>query len=199
VGWKAGMGTQAAMAAAGIEAPLVGFLTERTLQDPEVALAVDGWANAKSEPEVALRLRRDVSAGASRADVLEAVGAIGPAIEVVDLGATEDIAAVLAGNIFHRAFWLGPMRAVRHGLIEPLLDIEIDGATVATEVDPTAALGDLVDVVAAVADQLPLADAAARAGDVVITGSAVPAIALEGVGRVAVRLHGGGTVTAQFC
>jgi 2-keto-4-pentenoate hydratase len=60
------------------------------------------------------------------------------------------------------------------------LAIRVAGRAAVEDVDPRVALGDLADVVRALADQLPLADDAIRAGDVVITGSAVPALALAG-------------------
>jgi 2-keto-4-pentenoate hydratase len=196
LGWKAGLGTTAAMAKVGTDAPLVGFLTDASLVPGGQAVAIDGWGAPTLEPEVALRLGADVPAGASRDDVLAAIDAVGPAIELIDLGPPDDVEAVLAGNIFHRAVLLGPLAPWPGAptLRDVRLEVRVAGQTPMTDIDPRAALGDLADVVRALADQLPLAGEAMRAGDVVITGSAMPAIALAGGEDVEVSLPGIGHV-----
>jgi 2-keto-4-pentenoate hydratase len=196
LGWKAGFGTAAAMAKIGTDAPVVGFLTDATLVAGGQTVDTDGWAVPTLEPEVAIRLGADAPAGASLDDVLAAIDAVGPAIELVDLGPADDLEAVLAGNIFHRIVVLGPLAPWpgSRSLQDVRLEVRIAGQAPITDVDPRTALGDLADVVRALADQLPLAGESIRAGDVVITGSAVPAIALTGREEVEVTLPGIGRV-----
>lgn len=191
LGWKAGFGTTAALAALGTEAPLVGFLTERTLLPDGATCSTAGWGKPVLEPEVAVRLGRDLPANATAQDAAQAIDAIAPAIELVDLAeAGTDVEAILAANIFHRHVLLGPFEPLRAGIA--LSDVRVDvrglDRVTADQVDPTQLLGDLADVVRHLADALPLAGDGLRAGDVVITGSVIPAIAVVSGDRVEVAI-----------
>lgn len=198
-GWKAGLGTAAAMDRVATGAPVAGFLTDATHVADGGRVTLDGWTAPTFEPELAIRVDADVAAEASLDDVAAAVGAIAPAIELVDLGPPDDLVAVLAGNVFHRAYLVGAWTpASADDVAAARLDVAIDDAKRATEVDPAAALGDLVAVVRSVAAQAALAGAGLRAGELVITGSAIPAIALAGGETLTVTLTGRGqAVTAR--
>jgi 2-oxo-3-hexenedioate decarboxylase len=197
LGWKAGLGTAAAMERVGTRAPVVGFLTSATLVPDGGEVDVAGWDAPMLEAEVAVRLGRDLPAGADRDQALAAVEAIAPAIELVDLGAPDDLEAVLAGNVFHRAVLLGAFAPcpAGAGLAAARLDVHVGTAEGTTGVDPALLLGDLADVLRALADQLPAADAAMRAGDVIITGAAIAAIPLTAGARAHVALAGGAAVS----
>lgn len=187
-GWKAGLGAAAAMQKVGTVAPVAGFLTSATqLQDGGRA-AIDGWAAPTFEPELAVRVDRDVAGDATSDAVRAAIGAVAPAIELVDLGAPDDVEAVLAGNIFHRAYAVGPWTAVP--VDEARLRVTVGDEVRADDVDPSAVLGDLVEVVRAIAAQAALSAGGLRAGELVITGSAIPAIALAGPATLSVALVG---------
>jgi 2-keto-4-pentenoate hydratase len=198
VGWKAGLGTEAAMAAVSIEAPLTGFLTEASRASGMTrtdGLPIDDWRNAKLEAEVAVRVDRPVPAGADRDTVAAAIAELAPAIEIVDLGDPSDIEQALAGNLFHRAFELGsfvPVLLPERGLDGLRMTVTRDAHALAVDVDPRDLLGDLVEVVRAVADQLPLAGDELRAGDVIMTGSAIAPESLAGGERFEVALRGVG-------
>lgn len=185
LGWKAGLGTAAAMDKVGTTAPVAGFLTSDTLIESGGELDVASWTKPTFEPELSVRLGAGLR-----------VDAIAPAIELVDLGAIDDLETVLAGNVFHRAFVLGDWLAVDDpsAVGAARLDVSIDGVPHATDVDPAAALGELVEVAGAVVAQVALSGREARAGDVIITGSAIGAVALSGAAELAVTLRGAGTV-----
>jgi len=198
VGWKAGLGTAQAMEAVSITAPLVGFLTSASQADGMTTtdgLPIDAWRNAMLEAEVAVRVDRTVPAGADRETVEAAIGEIAPAIEIVDLGDPGDIEQVLAANLFHRAFAFGPFEpASGDELAAARLTVAREGQDPRAGIDPADVLGDLVAVVRAVADQIPLSGDELQAGDVVITGSAIAPVALEGGERFEVVLEGAGGV-----
>lgn len=198
-GWKAGLGTAAAIEKVGTGAPVAGFLTDATRIADGGRVVLDGWRSPTFEPELAIRIAADVPADASLDDVAAAIGAVAPAIELVDLEPPDDLVAVLAGNVFHRAYLVGAWTAAAAADVAAArLDVTIDGVQRATEVDPAAALGDLVAVVRSVAAQAALAGAGLRAGELVITGSAIPAIALTGGETMTVTLTGRGPgVTAR--
>jgi 2-keto-4-pentenoate hydratase len=201
LGWKAGFGTAAAMNGLGTQAPLVGFLTEQTLRPDGATCEIGGWDKPILEPEVAVRLGRDLAPGASREEAAAAIDAVAPAIELVDLhGPTDDVEAILAANIFHRHVLLGAFRPVSDDvrLDAVRLDVLEGDAIRAEGVDATELLGDLADVVRHLADQIPATGDRLQAGDVVITGSAVPAIPVSPGDRITVRAAGLGQVEVRL-
>ena len=199
VGWKAGLGTAQAMEAVSIAAPLAGFLTDGSLVSAPTAadgLSVQEWPNARLEAEIAVRVQQTVPAGSDHDTVAAAVAEIVPAIEIVDLGDVADIEQVLAANLFHRAFLFGPFApATAAQLAAARLTVSQQGEDARTGIDPGELLGDLVEVVRALADQIPLSGDELRAGDVVMTGSAIAPVPLLGGERFEVALDGGGAVT----
>ena len=109
LGWKLGLGTPAAMEKLGTSAPLVGFLTDRSVVDGECSIG--GWGKPTAEPEVAIHLAADVPGGAGAEEAAAAIGGLGAAVEVVDIGDASDVEEILAGDIFHRHVVLGPAGA----------------------------------------------------------------------------------------
>jgi len=188
IGWKAGLGAAAAMEKVGTSAPVAGFVTSVTLVASGGQVTLGGWGAPTFEPELAVRVDRDLAGDASAEAARAAIGAVAPAIELVDLSAPDDLEAVLAGNIFHRAYAVGPWTPVP--IDEARLRVTIDDDVHADDVDPSAVLGDLVEVVRAIAAQAALASDGLRAGELVITGSAIPAVALEGAATLTVALAG---------
>ncbi len=190
------------MQAASIDAPLTGFLTNASLASGMTThrRAVDrrlaqrqARARGRGADWHRRASRRRPADGAER-DLRDA-----PAIEIVELGDPGDIEQVLAENMFHRAFLFGPFSdADGTDLAAVRLSVSQDGGEPQAGIDPATVLGDLVEVVRAVADQAPLADDVLRAGDVVMTGSVLPAIAIVGGERFEVTLPGAGSVTLQI-
>src|SRR5215207_951221 len=106
IGWKLGLGTPAAMEKHGTSAPLVGFLTNRGLREPGAEVPIGAWTKPAAEPEVAVHIAHDVPAGGDPDAAAAAIGGLGVAIELVDLGDGE-VEEILAGDIFHRHVVLG--------------------------------------------------------------------------------------------
>ncbi|MBZ5737936.1 fumarylacetoacetate hydrolase family protein [Nocardioides mangrovi] len=178
IGWKAGFGAPASLAALEIDRPLVGFLTRSRLLPSGTSASVSSWTKPMLEAEVCAHLASDVGPGWTPAEALAAVGGWSVAIELADLSfAPTDVEAILASNIYHRHVILGP---VVPALPSPLsFSVTKDGSEVATTSDPEALTGDLGFVLASTADTLAACGAGLRAGDVVITGSVIPPLALE--------------------
>jgi 2-keto-4-pentenoate hydratase len=177
LGWKAGFGSPAGLAKFGIDRPLVGFLTRDRLLPSGATVSVADWTNPMFEAEVAAHLSADIGPGATPAEALAAVGGWSVAIELADVTPPpNDIEEILAGNIFHRHVLLGP---VVDSLPLPLsFSVLKNGEEVAATSDPEALTGELGFVLASMADTLADRGAGLRAGDVVITGSVIPPIAV---------------------
>jgi 2-keto-4-pentenoate hydratase len=177
VGWKVGFGSTAAMARLGIDAPLVGFLNDKTQLASGGTAALTNWTNGLAEPEIALYLGRDLDAGADRETAKAAIAAVGPAIELADINfPPEDVEAILAGDVYHRHFILGRADSLRAGCV-------LDGLVgrvyhneneIAAVTDSQSLTGDLIDIVRQVADLLAAFGETLRAGELIITGSIMP-------------------------
>ena len=164
VGWKVGVGDRERIGGG----PVIGHLTSATQLEPGSAYRAAGDADLHADAEVALELGCDVDPDADAGAAHAAIAGYGAALELVDLGEPGDAEAIVAANVFHRAFALGPSRpsppagGVRARL---LVNGEVR-ADAASEAD----LAELVQVVArllgAIGERL-------QAGDRIITGSVV--------------------------
>jgi len=159
LGWKVGFGSTAAMERLGIDAPLVGFLTDRSLVASGSEVSLDGWTAPLLEPEVAIHVGEDGG-----------IAAVGAAIELADLDAPPtDPAAILAGNVYQRHVILGTRRTP--GPAGLRARVHRAGTLAAGADDVEELTGDLAGVLALVHG---IVGGQLRPGDVVIAGSVVP-------------------------
>lgn len=197
IGWKAGFGAPASLASLGTDRPLVGFLTRERLLPSGATVPVSTWTKPVLEAEVAARLSSDIGGGAIPAEALAAVGGWSVAIELADVSfAPSDVELILAGNIYHRHVVLGPVVSPRPS--SPSFSVLRDGEEVAATSSPEDLTGELGLVLASMAGTLAACGAGLRAGDVIITGSVVPPLAVadgerwhvvaDGLGEVVVGL-----------
>jgi 2-keto-4-pentenoate hydratase len=182
LGWKVGLGAPATMQKMGLQAPLVGFLMTRALLLSGSTASLKGWIRPVAEPEIAVRMARDLPGGATPEAALTAVKEILPAIELADLDPVptpDNLDAVLAGDIYQRHVLLcGNTRA--SGSVAGLTSRLIRrGAEANRTGDPEALTGKLADIVALVANTLAAFGEKLAAGDVIITGSITPPLMLE--------------------
>jgi 2-keto-4-pentenoate hydratase len=197
IGWKLGLGTPAAMEQHGTTAPLVGFLTDRGLRESGSELAIGGWAKPTAEPEIAVHIATDVPQDADRDAAGAAIGGLGVAIEIVDIEGGE-VEEILAGDIFHRHVVLGPATAFDGVALDDLRGEIRHGEGAQHVDDPLALVGDPVAAVAHLATHLAAFGETVRAGEVLITGSIVPALAVAPGDRLRYRLDPLGELALTF-
>ena len=198
LGWKLGMGVPAAMEKLGTDAPLVGYLLAGARVDDGGTVSLEGWGNAKLEPEIAAHLGADLAPGASREQAEAAIAGLGVAIELVDLDPdADDPEAILAADIFQRHVLLGPV-VEGAGASGTSARVLRDGEEDAAAADATAATGDPIDLVLHVANVVGDAGEMLRAGEVVICGSVVPALDVAPGETIEVQLDPLGTLTVSF-
>jgi 2-keto-4-pentenoate hydratase len=124
----------------------------------------------QADAEVCLRLERDVEPGADRATARDAIGGFGAALELVDLGSPpDDPESIVAANVFHRGFILGPLNR------ELPPEGSFNGRLVVNgQVRAEALPGrDFAELVRSVAALLGAMGEGLQAGDCVITGAVV--------------------------
>ena len=203
LGWKVGFGAPAMLKLLNITGPLVGFLTRNARVQSGASVSLAGWLKPVAEPEIAVHIGRDLPAGADRATAEAAIAGISPAIELVDLTSPpEDPEPILGGNIYQRHVVVDGAGPARAGGAADGLTCRIirRGSESARTSDPQANTGEWIDIVRHVADVLAAFGERLRAGEIIITGSVVPPLAIEPgedalafevepVGRVAVRFQ----------
>jgi 2-keto-4-pentenoate hydratase len=182
LGWKVGLGAPATMERLKLAAPIVGFLMQRGLLLSGSTASLAGYIKPVAEPEICVRMARDLPAGASADEAAAAVKEIFPAIELADLDpapAIDNLDAVLEGDIFQRHVVLcGNTRANANtsGLTSRVFR---HGKEANVTTDPEALTGKLPDIVAHVASTLAAFGEKLAAGDVIITGSITPPLLIE--------------------
>jgi 2-keto-4-pentenoate hydratase len=106
-----------------------------------------------------------------------------------------DVEEILAGDIFHRHVVLGGASDVQPDELRG--EIVHRGEVVGVD-DPWALVGDPVTAVAHLAEHLGAFGERVRAGDVLITGSIVPALAVAPGERLEYRLEPLGALAIDF-
>jgi 2-oxo-3-hexenedioate decarboxylase len=200
VGWKIAFNVPAVQEQLRISAPVIGALSSGGQLEPGARHSLAGGTRVGIEPEVAVHVSARVSAGESREQATRAIGALAPAIEVVDIDMPfENLERLLAQNVFQRAFVLGPSHDERAG---GALD-EVTASVYKNGVEQESAraadvLGDLADTVILVADLLGELGDALDPGDVIITGSLTPIVWVEAGDRIEVDLGPLGRIEVSF-
>ena len=201
IGWKVGLGAPATMEKMRLAAPIVGFLMHRAVLLQNGTAALKGYIKPVAEPEIAVRMARDLPAGATADQAAAAVKEIFPAIELADLDpipAPDNLDAVLECDIFQRHVVFSDK--TRAGLSTSGLISRVYRRGTETNVtdDPEALTGKLPDIVAHVGNTLAAFGEKLAAGDIIITGSITPPLmiepdemelthVLEPIGKVSVR------------
>lgn len=200
VGWKVGLNAPEAQEKAGIDASLVGFLTDATVLESGAEYSLAGGRQVGIEPELAAHLVNDLDAEATPEQVAEAIGAVGPAVEIVDVDRDfDELEAILEGNIFHRAVIFGEPDSKRAGgdLTGLVAEVKRNGSQ---EWTAAAAHGyeNLGAIVAGVARRLGEVGEVLHAGDRVIAGSLTPIEWVSPGDEVAVDFGRLGKLTVTF-
>jgi 2-keto-4-pentenoate hydratase len=197
IGWKLGFGAPNWLEKFAIPGPLVGFLPASRRHPPGATVSVEGWRKPVAEPEVAVFLGSDVD---DPDQVASAVTAVAPAIELADVHPPpEDMAEVVAGNIFHRAVVLGDPGSGRAGADIAGLRAHVtrDGSEEAVVTDLEALTGELVTTLSHTARLLGAFGERLRAGEVVIMGSVTPPLPIQPGTQIGFRLAPLPTITVS--
>jgi 2-keto-4-pentenoate hydratase len=179
IGWKLGLGAPAARADLGLPGPLVGFLSSAAALPSGSRVPVRGWVKPALEPELAVHVGPSLGASDEQSEATQAIAAVGPAIEIVDVDSPrEDLEAVVGGNIYQRHVILGPAEPSRAGGDTSGIagSITSRGDEVSRTDDPTALTGRLDELTAYVARWLAAIGERLEPGQVIICGSIVPLI-----------------------
>ncbi len=182
LGWKLAFGGPAAMERLRTNAPLVGFLMQSALVPSGSTLSLSNWKKPAAEPEIAVHLGKDLSAGADGSTAMSAIAGLGPAIEVADVDhPSDDVEGTLACNIYQRHVILGRSDRSRAGGVLDSLSARVlrNGKEIANTTDLEALTGELIDIVRHTANLLAAFGESLQAGQIIIAGSITPPIWVE--------------------
>lgn len=196
VGVKQGFTSSTMRDKLGIPFPVLGTLHWSMEVADGGTFELAGHIAPRLEVEVVFSLSAAVPRGATRAEVLAAVGGVAAGVEIID-GRYRDfrfaVTDVIADNTSAAAYAVGAWRSGVPELGGLPVTLEFNGARLATG-DTSVILGHPLDALcnaARLADELgePLG-----IGDIVFAGSAIDPVPIPGPGRVEARIAGLGSV-----
>ena len=182
LGWKVGLGAPASMEKLKITAPVVGFLMQKAQLPSGATVSLKSYLRPVAEPEIAVRMARDLGGGTTEAAALAAIADIRPAIELADLDpvpAPDNLDVVVAGDIYQRHVILCEQSRAGASLDGIVSRVSRRGAEVNRTSDPEALTGKMGNIVAHVANTLAAFGEKLSAGDFIITGSITPPPLIE--------------------
>lgn len=189
VGLKMGFTSEAMRRQMGVEQPNCGWLTDAMALEPGEALDLSTLIHPRVEPEVALRLGRDLGWPAEAAQVAAAVDAWAPALEIVDSrfhayrfrgeDNTADNSSAAAFVVGDWRQWPADLSGLRIRLLLDGLVVEEGGAE-AVMGHPLNSLGEAARMAAGLGRPL-------QAGMIVLTGGVTSAHPIAEVERIEAR------------
>jgi 2-keto-4-pentenoate hydratase len=200
IGWKVGLTAPAIQSQFQVDEPVFGCLLEEGKLPSGHVLSAD-LINPGFENEICVLLGRDLAPTATLAEVSRAIGALFPAIEIIETRGdfTRQLALAIADNAQQKAFVLG----------SPVLPGEIDLAAGAVRVHRNgveiasgkgdAVLGHPFNSVAWLARKLADFGEQLRAGDFVMTGSFTRQFPLSSGDRIEAVFDRVGAVSVAVC
>jgi 2-keto-4-pentenoate hydratase len=201
IGWKLAYSTGERKQKFGLTAPLTGYLTERAVTASGGLLTLAEWTKAVVEPEIAVYMGRDLGCNADRDAIGRAIRGIGPALELADVvKRSDDIAEILALNIYQRGVVLGPCDTSRAGgdLSGVRARVYRNQKEIADTTDPEALPGELIELVGCAANRLAECGEALRTGQVIITGTIIPPLVVQSSEEIAFSLEPIGSISIRF-
>jgi 2-keto-4-pentenoate hydratase len=201
LGWKLAFGGPAAMARLKTNAPLVGFLMDRAVVSSGSTISIDGWKKPAAEPELAVYLGKDLSAGSDRKTAIDAIEALGPAIEIADVtNPPENVEQTLACDIYQRHVVIGKKDRTRAGGIVDGLRCQVNcsGREIEAPEDIQTFTGELIAILQHTANVLGAFGEQLQAGELIITGSMTPPILVGSGDEISFTLSPIGTISANF-
>jgi 2-keto-4-pentenoate hydratase len=179
-GYKIGLTSARMQAMCGIDQPVAGVVLGPRVHASGVVLDAASYGRLGLEFEIGVRLARDLPPAGrafTRDDIAAAVGAVFPAVELVDDRRcdykTLDVLSLVADNSWNAGIVVGAPQSAWPALDACEAIVWADGV----ELDRgfgRDALGHPFNPLTWLANHLAAAGAALKAGDIVMTGSIVP-------------------------
>ncbi len=187
LGWKTGFSMPSDQQRLNLPCAMVGFLSRARCFRSGDHYLPPASANLLVEPEIALQMSSDVPAGATTGQALASIACYSAALELVDTtrSVTDDMEAILAGNLFHDNLVLGdialPARDYHRDLLT--LSLRINGEKtriLELEEEPERVPVNFSAIILTVATTLAAQGERLQKGDWIITGAATKPLSVSG-------------------
>jgi 2-keto-4-pentenoate hydratase len=205
-GWKIAATSEAGQKHINVDGPMAGRILAETVIANGGTAPMAGNEMRVAEPEFAFRMQRDLPPRSSpygRAEVLDAVGTLHPAIEIPDSRFADFVSAgaaqIIADNACAHLFVLGAATDTdwrRLDLVEQRPLISLRGRQYAGH--GKTVLGDPLTALAWLANELRKLGVTLRAGEVVTTGTCHPPLPIAAGDIVKVDFGSLGKVSVAF-
>jgi 2-keto-4-pentenoate hydratase len=202
-GWKIALSGDATRQAMGIDTPAFGYLLASGHYQNGLTLQLDSILNPCIESELCLTLGKSLQGpGVTRDQVLDAVGQVAPAFEIVSLrgNLASDLPLGVADNIAQWGFVTGDAVVPypkELDLANMTVEIKKNGA-VEAQVRGGDTLDDQLDSIAWLANQLAKYGRAVEAGHHIMSGAFVKPLPLTQGDRWETHFSSVGTISASF-
>ena len=192
-GFKIGATAVAMQQYLGVSGPMAGFMPASGLHASGSTLRWDGFMNPGVECELAVVLARPLPGPCSPEEAAAAVGELMPAVEVVERRGTSEPLAMLADQVFHKSAVLGaPLPDWRELDLGKLPGrMVVDGAERGRGVGADLHGGPMHALAWLAGSEEAAAFGGLQAGQVVMLGSAIPPVGLDGPASVQVSFGTG--------
>jgi 2-keto-4-pentenoate hydratase len=201
VGWKVGLTAPVIQEQFGFKEPVFGCLLQKGMIRSGHVFRHADIIGPGFENELCVRLARDVAPGASLAEITTAVGAIHPALEIVENRGdfVAQIALAMADNAQQHSFVIGePVLHVDPSMLPGVVaQVRVNGAEIGSG-KGEAVLGHPFNSIAWLAGKLSQFGEKLSAGDFIMTGSFTRQFPLKAGDKVETTFEGLGKVTAEF-
>ena len=199
IGWKVGLTAPAIQQQFGFHEPVFGCILQR--DESGRVFRPDELIKPGFEPELCLRVGRDLTGTVTPEAARNAIDMVYPALEIIETRGpfTAQIAVALADNAQQKTVVLGAGVALPPdmALDQVVADVTINGAVVATG-RGDAVLGNPVNSVVWLAGRLGDYGRALKAGDIIMSGSFTRQFPISPGDRVRVTFAGIGAVETSM-
>lgn len=180
VGVKMGLTSQAKMAQVGVHDVIWGRLTDAMHHADGARIDLSAYIHPRVEPEIAFFMKSRLQGPVSMAEALAAVGAVAPALEIIDSRYRDfkfDLGDVIADNSSSAGFVIGTPVPVGPDLSNLGMVLSLNGRVAQTG-SSAAILGHPLRALVAAARMVTEAGEALEPGDLVLAGGATAAVPL---------------------
>ncbi len=199
IGWKVGLTAPAIQQQFGFHEPVFGCILHR--DETGRAFRPDELIKPGFEPELCLRIGRDLIGSVTPEVAREAIDMVYPALEIIETRGpfTEQIALAMADNAQQKTVVLGAGVALPRDLAldRVTASVRINGTVVATG-SGDAVLGNPVNSVVWLAGKLREYGRMLKAGDIIMSGSFTRQFPIAPGDRIQVVFAGVGTVETSM-